>query len=108
VDTERLTVTILGSPPDVPAPATVVVRHAGSNVVIALDERQPAADGQVLVTSAESPRTTAQVVVTDWSEPREVDRHEVVVERREVVEIVLDDRQIRFLGGQRREPREGR
>jgi hypothetical protein len=48
------------------------------------------------------------VVVTSWSEPRAAERDEVVVERREVVEIVLDDGQVRIFGGRRRGPQEGR
>jgi hypothetical protein len=108
LDTERLTITIIGSPPEYPSPSSVVVRYGGANVVIALDERQPATEGQVLVSSAESPRTSARVVVTSWSEPRAADRDEVVVERREVVEIVLDDGQLRIFGGRRRGPQEGR
>jgi hypothetical protein len=104
LSTQRLELTVFGSPPEAESGRGVVVRRGNANVVIALGAVPPPVHGQALIFNGDPESHAPELLVTSDNEPRTPLQHEVLVDDRRAVRLVLDTDSVRVLGGVLRSP----
>ncbi len=104
ISTDRLELTVFGTPPGTDRGRGVVVRHESISVLIALDGVPPAVDSHALVFNGEPPATMPDLLVTSDDAPRTPVLHEVLVDDRRAARLVLEEGAVRVFGGVLRSP----
>jgi hypothetical protein len=103
VDLPRMTLSMHAPAPEQAGGQYVILARANTRIGLALDG--PAPRGvHALVTNRPSERNDADLLVTTNREARRVTQPEIVMGRREVARITLEDARLRVLGGTYRAP----
>ena len=102
--TDRLTVTIFGALPDQPAARGVVVRRGDVNVAMAFDPVPPPVNAQAVIMNGDPSPLTPDLLVTSDDNPRNPQRHELIVGNLRYVQLILEEDAVRAFGGILRPP----
>ncbi|MGH9175030.1 MAG: hypothetical protein ACRD1H_11775 [Vicinamibacterales bacterium] len=102
--TERLEITLFGELPESDSGSGLVIRRGDLNVVIALDEQPPDIDGQVLIHAGDPAPLIPDLFITSNVTPGPSRQHEVIVDERERVTLLIEEHRVRVFDGTLRLP----
>jgi len=105
IATDRLNLTIFGTPPETETGRGIVVRRGHVSVVIALDTTPPQLDAQALIMTGDPAPATPDLQVTSDDSPRTPKHHEVLVKDLHAVRLLIDEDAVRVFGGVLRSPK---